>query len=302
MAFRRRVLSAQRGLCLHRASHIHTPPLVQALRETDIAEAPAFTACWSTQLPRDAATKLVTLSSAEPVQRAGQAAEALSRALTYHLAFRFVMQPRRTCDSDARNTFSRRTATCYTDPQLRDMHTDTRQHKDSSLADSQPAAPQSIAAYAAAYRAGSSSPLQVAQRIIAEVDAGAGWIPPQRYFDGWDPSNILQQAEDSAARCECRIWWSKSGLRAAACALCFTAWRCNQVQGCPLSMRCSRFRDGKPRSALEGVPFCVKDCLHAEPFTSACGSTCVRPSPSTEIMLASHSRKQSCKCSEQQQQ
>ena len=70
-----------------------------------------------------------------------------------------------------------------------------------SLTGSNSAAPQSIAAYAAAYRSGSTSPLQVAERIVAEIDAGSSWNPPQHYLVAWNQANIMQQAEDSAARC-----------------------------------------------------------------------------------------------------
>lgn len=37
-----------------------------------------------------------------------------------------------------------------------------------------------------------------------------------------------------------------------------------------------RLQQGKPRSVLEGVPFCVKDCIHALPFPSTAGCTWVR--------------------------
>ena len=59
---------------------------------------------------------------------------------------------------------------------------------------------QGIAAYAAAFRAGASHPVRVAERICAELQEGQSWQPKQCYLVAFNEAVLMQQAEDSAAR------------------------------------------------------------------------------------------------------
>ncbi|PNW86966.1 hypothetical protein CHLRE_02g103350v5 [Chlamydomonas reinhardtii] len=105
--------------------------------------------------------------------------------------------------------------------------------------------------YVRAYRSGATTPTEVAERIIAFVEAGGGasgpgggrraaaaagaphvgWFAP----GGWRPEQIRKEAEEST----------------------------------------HRLREGRARSLLEGVPFAVKDAADALPYPTTCGTTFV---------------------------
>ncbi|KAG2454611.1 hypothetical protein HYH02_000452 [Chlamydomonas schloesseri] len=105
--------------------------------------------------------------------------------------------------------------------------------------------------YVRAYRSGATTPSEVAERIIAFVEAGggasgpgggkrpagAGGAPHVGWFapGGWRPDQIRKEAEE-----------------------------CTQ-----------RLREGRARSLLEGVPFAVKDAADALPYPTTCGTTFV---------------------------
>ena len=51
---------------------------------------------------------------------------------------------------------------------------------------------------------------------------------------------------------------------------------------CPCGMRlCNRYKQGRPLSALDGVPYTVIDGMDALPYPTTAGTTFVRPPPCT---------------------
>ncbi|GLI59671.1 hypothetical protein VaNZ11_001610, partial [Volvox africanus] len=89
--------------------------------------------------------------------------------------------------------------------------------------------------FARAYRSGSVTPTEVAERIIRFVEAGEALRPPLSFFVGWAPLEVMAQAEESTRR----------------------------------------LRSGTSRSLLEGVPFAIKDVADAMPYGTTAGTTFV---------------------------
>ncbi|GLC33742.1 hypothetical protein PLESTB_000111000 [Pleodorina starrii] len=90
-----------------------------------------------------------------------------------------------------------------------------------------------IVDYARAYRSGSVTPSEVAERIIRFVAEGQSRRPALGFFAAFDPADVRTQAEESSRR----------------------------------------LRSGSPRSILEGVPFAVKDVADALPYSTTAGTT-----------------------------
>ncbi len=98
-----------------------------------------------------------------------------------------------------------------------------------------------IADYAAAYRDGSASPVDVARRFLSAVEAEDAASPPLRAFIAVDEADLLRQAEDSAAR----------------------------------------IAAGEARSILEGVPIAIKDEVDMVPFPTTVGTAFLGKTPAT---------------------
>lgn len=89
-----------------------------------------------------------------------------------------------------------------------------------------------IADYARTYRSGETSPLEVAERLVEATRSSEERDPPMRVFIARDADDILEQARESSAR----------------------------------------LREGRARSALEGVPIAVKDELDQVPHPTTVGT------------------------------
>lgn len=88
-------------------------------------------------------------------------------------------------------------------------------------------------AFAAAYRAGTTTPMEVAERLLTAVDQSERYETPFRFL-------IAQQAED---------------VRTQA--------RASQA----------RWKEGKPRGPLDGVPVAIKDELDMLPYGTSAGTS-----------------------------
>ncbi len=96
--------------------------------------------------------------------------------------------------------------------------------------------------YAAAYRAGSTTPLDVAERVLAAIAASDAANPPLRAFVANDRDDLLAQARASA----------------------------------------ERHRAGSPLSMLDGVPVAIKDELNLAPYPTHVGTTFLGTEPATD--------------------
>src|SRR6185369_6265472 len=103
-------------------------------------------------------------------------------------------------------------------------------------------APTTHRDYAAAYRAGTITPEQVAERLLAAVAASDQRDPPMRFF-------IAQQREDVLAQ-----------ARAAT----------------------ARLRAGQPLSSWDGVPVAVKDEVDQAPYPTTAGTRFVGQTPAAQ--------------------
>lgn len=99
----------------------------------------------------------------------------------------------------------------------------------------------SIADYARAYRDGTTTPVTVAERILAAIDASDRGPRPLRAFRAADRADMLAQAEASA----------------------------------------DRLRAGQPLSILDGVPIAVKDEVDMVPYTTTVGTKFMGVVPAT---------------------
>lgn len=90
-----------------------------------------------------------------------------------------------------------------------------------------------VADFHAAYKAGVLTPITAMQKVVKAIAASEARTPPCSWFISWEDGSILEQAASSA----------------------------------------QRWVEGKPLSVLDGVPFVVQDCLHAQPYPTTCGTT-----------------------------
>ena len=104
----------------------------------------------------------------------------------------------------------------------------------------------SVVNYARAYQQKTTTPQDVAQRVIDAVAASNAQSPPLRAIIKCDHTDILQQAKDSAERID----------------------------------------QGHPRSILEGVPVAVKDELDMLPYKTAVGTRFLGQQPPAEDSAA----------------
>ena len=58
-----------------------------------------------------------------------------------------------------------------------------------------------MADYHQAYASGRTDPVAVAKKLIENVAASERQQPPMRMLNAHDPSDVLRQAQQSAARC-----------------------------------------------------------------------------------------------------
>ncbi len=99
-----------------------------------------------------------------------------------------------------------------------------------------------VGAYAAAYRRGDCSPLQVAEKVLAAIDASEQADPPLRAFIAVDRRDVLAQAE----RAE------------------------------------KRLRAGQPLSLLDGVPVAIKDEIDQTPYPTTVGTRFLGSAPAAQ--------------------
>lgn len=90
----------------------------------------------------------------------------------------------------------------------------------------------SVYDYARAYRDGLTDPVEVAERVLAAIDAGDAADPPLRALIAVDQADVLRQAREAA----------------------------------------ERIRRGEPLSVLDGVPVAVKDELDMVPYPTKVGT------------------------------
>ena len=93
-----------------------------------------------------------------------------------------------------------------------------------------------------AYRDGSLSPTNVAERVLDAIAAQEALDPPMRVFIAQNKDDLLRQADASA----------------------------------------KRIKDGNPASPLDGVPVAVKDELDQTPYPTTVGTTFLGAAPATE--------------------
>lgn len=96
--------------------------------------------------------------------------------------------------------------------------------------------------YVDAYRGGSATPEQVAERALAAIRASDAGDPAMRFFIAVDPEAVLTQARESSRR----------------------------------------WREGRPLGALDGVPVAVKDELDALPYPTTVGTRFLGREPARE--------------------
>src|SRR5882724_4981455 len=106
--------------------------------------------------------------------------------------------------------------------------------------------PRSVASFAAQYRAGTRSPVQVVSSALAHARALAARTPTLGPLCGYDDERALAAAEESARR----------------------------------------FAAGNPRSELEGVPIAVKEEIDTRGFVTRMGSLCLRRVPALKDAVA----------------
>ena len=96
--------------------------------------------------------------------------------------------------------------------------------------------------YAKVYRDGETTPTEVAQRVLAAIDAGNGAEPPLRAMIAVDHEDVLRQAEEATRR----------------------------------------IRDGQALSVFDGVPVAVKDELDMHPYPTTVGTAFLGETPAQE--------------------
>ena len=99
-----------------------------------------------------------------------------------------------------------------------------------------------ICDYAAAYRAGATSPLEIAERVLKAIAAGDAADPPLRAFIANDRDDLISQARASAGR----------------------------------------HRAGRPLSLLDGVPVTIKDELSQAPYPTFVGTSFLGSGPAAD--------------------
>ncbi|HID34547.1 MAG TPA: amidase [Anaerolineae bacterium] len=100
--------------------------------------------------------------------------------------------------------------------------------------------------YARAYAQGQTDPVQVAEALLAAIEAFDAQDPPLRAFIEIDREDVLRQAQDSARR------WA----------------------------------EGRPISVLDGAPVAVKDELDMTPYPTRMGTTFLGQEPVKEDAIA----------------
>ncbi len=100
--------------------------------------------------------------------------------------------------------------------------------------------------YVHAYRQGRIDPVQVAESLLAAIDASDAQDPPLRAFIEIDREEVMRQAHASA----------------------------------------QRWKEGTPRSLLDGVPVAVKDELDMKPYPTHMGTTFLGKGPVEEDAIA----------------
>jgi hypothetical protein len=93
--------------------------------------------------------------------------------------------------------------------------------------------------YAAAYRAGKTTPVEVAKRILDAIKESDKGNPPLRAFIAINEKDVMAQAEASA----------------------------------------KRWKAGKPISPLDGIPIAVKDEVDMVPYPTTVGTTFLGSAP-----------------------
>ena len=96
--------------------------------------------------------------------------------------------------------------------------------------------------YAAAYRAGATTPLEIAERVLKAIAASDAADPPLRAFVANDRDDLLAQARASAGR----------------------------------------HRAGRPLSLLDGVPVTIKDELGQAPYPTTVGTSFLGTGPAAD--------------------
>jgi Asp-tRNA(Asn)/Glu-tRNA(Gln) amidotransferase A subunit family amidase len=104
--------------------------------------------------------------------------------------------------------------------------------------------------YAIAYRTGSTTPLEVAERVLAAIAASDAADPPLRAIVASDRDDVLAQARASA----------------------------------------ERFRSGRPLSLLDGVPVAIKDELGQAPYPTSIGTSFLGTGPATDCFAVARLR------------
>jgi len=99
-----------------------------------------------------------------------------------------------------------------------------------------------ITAFAAAYRGGTITPADVAERVLGHIQSSDRLVPPMRFFIALDPEDVRKQA----------------------------------------SLASERLRSGHPLSLLDGVPVAVKDELDQRGYPTTVGTRFLGRTPATQ--------------------
>lgn len=105
---------------------------------------------------------------------------------------------------------------------------------------------RTVREYAAAYRSGATTPLEVAERVLAAIEASEAHDPPLRIFIDVNPDDVLAQARIAT----------------------------------------EHYQAGAPLSPFDGVPVAVKDEMDMLPYPTGAGTSFLRQSPATQDATA----------------
>lgn len=162
----------------------------------------------------------------------------------------------------------------------------------------------SAAQLSAAYSSGNITPTEVVENVLKHVAESQQSQPPMSYFIASDSKAVREQAAQSTRRWRltsphhlpCIVWQRRHitpGMQPVYLALWRAINNVNPVMfgsfgsascdvcSCRMSIKeaniilacLHRYQEQRTLSALDGVPYAVKDMMDAYPYQTTCGTT-----------------------------